>query len=167
MTDTSLIQKLMDEAYDKWQDNDWSKQDFRNYISKIMSREHLIAVQVGNLNYQVENGGFLQWHDNGYSMDLEDLISYCEEIGTKTCIKVKTLLEYVQDTISYFCTEAEEAMQLLTRNLFDNYAEVLRDCLWDQMSKHLSRYDQEYYDISDNFLSDVETYLAKTQEGGK
>ena len=167
MTNTSLIQKLMDEAYDKWQDNDWTKQDFRNYISENMSRAHLIAVQVGNLNYQVENGGFSQWHDNGYSMDLEDLISYCEEIGTEACMKVKTLLEYVQNAIDYFCIEAEEAIQLLTRNLFDGYAETLRECLWSQKTEQLNRYDQKYYDVNDDFLSDVERYLARTQEGGK
>lgn len=163
-----LIQELMNEAYDQWQNNeDWTMQDFRDYISKNMSREHLISVQVGNLNYQVENGGFFQWHGNGYSIDLENLISYCEEIGTEACVKVKTLLECIQDTIDYFRTEAEEAIQLLTRNSFDDYAEVLRDCLWDQMTENLNRYDQKYYNINNDFLSDVTTYLMRTQEGGK
>jgi len=159
MTDTGIIQQLMDEAYDKWQDNGWSKEDFRNYISKNMSREHLIAVQIGNLNYQVENGGFLQWYDNGYySMDLEDLITYCEEIKTKAATEVKVLLESVRDIIDFY-SSSTEAIELLNEHMFSEHAEILDSCLWDLISAHLDQHNRQYYGINDEFLSDVETYL--------
>lgn len=57
-------QILMNAAYDLWKKNtDWDKDAFFDRLDYPMR----LAVALGNLNYQVENGGFGQWHDNGYA----------------------------------------------------------------------------------------------------
>jgi len=70
----NLWEYIMHNAYSIWQNNDMSRDEF---LSKISPYEKL-AVQFGNLNYQVENGGLQQWDDNGYSSDYEDLHSFIE-----------------------------------------------------------------------------------------
>jgi len=70
-------QILMDEVYDLWRAEPTKK---RLNIAESLSPLHKIAVQLGNLNYQVENGGFMQWIDNGYcEEDLYDLIDICNK----------------------------------------------------------------------------------------
>jgi len=55
-------QQIMDQAYKKWTDKSWDLSDFINVLDRV-ERE---AVVLGKLNQQVENGGFMQWIDNGY-----------------------------------------------------------------------------------------------------
>lgn len=162
MPEKSRIQQLMDEAYDQWQSNDnWSLEDFRRHIVKNMTKEHLMAVQIGNLNYQVENGGFLQWHDNGYSIDIEDLISYCKEINTEASRKVKGLLYEVQEFLEFHYEGKKKIIDLLVRNMMEDYVETIKDCFQLQLSHNFNNLDNKYYKINDKFLSDVETFLKR------
>ena len=73
------IQDLMNTAYERWQKNDdWSKDDFRVSLDAWEK----IAVHTGNLNYQVENGGFSQWYFNNYYTPevLDFLIELCDTV---------------------------------------------------------------------------------------
>ena len=47
-----LTQKLMDNAYDKWNKSEWN----HNQFLKELSEAERVAVVCGNLNYQVCNG---------------------------------------------------------------------------------------------------------------
>jgi len=155
-------QQLTNEAYGKWQySNDWTLQDFRNYIKENLTQQHLIAVQITNLHYQVKDGGFFRWYSNGYSIDLEDLILYCKEIGTEAAIKVKALLEFVADIICFFDDKFDSVMELLYENIFNDCVNLLVNCLEQKMTGQLKQYDRQYYKISDKFLSDVEEYLVQ------
>jgi len=166
---TDIIQQLTNEAYGKWQySNDWTLQDFRNYIKENLTQQHLIAVQVASLNYHVENGGFYQWYINGCSIDLKDLISHCESIASEACIEVREILEGVKDIISLCQNESGPVIELLLENGFTTYAHILHAKLKDYMRDKLKFYDKRYRSINDIFLSDVETYLTKIrEEGGK
>ena len=68
-----IHQQLMDEAYEEWQKHaeTWDKDVFFDHLDFI----HRVAVALGNLNYQVRNGGFAQWHDNGYSESHYDFLT--------------------------------------------------------------------------------------------
>lgn len=60
----SIHQQLMDSAYELCQKHkNWDKDDFFDHLDYIQK----VAVALGNLNYQVENGGFSQWGFNGYA----------------------------------------------------------------------------------------------------
>ena len=72
------LQTLMNEVYDAWRKDTANKS--RLEMADSFSPIHVAAVQLGNLNYQVENGGFLQWWDNGYKKeDIHDLIEMCKK----------------------------------------------------------------------------------------
>ena len=87
------IQELMDAAYERWQANDWSRDQF---IMRL-SWEEKVAVTIGNLNYQVCNGGFMQWHDNGYSQHTKELLEALNEVGTEAALAaVELVLRFVE-----------------------------------------------------------------------
>lgn len=78
MSDNSLTQQLMNEVYNKWQEEGEMRHTRMGIIKKYFTPKHKAAVQLGSMNYQVCNGGWSQWHNNGYSDDLEDLIEYAK-----------------------------------------------------------------------------------------
>lgn len=126
----AVIQPIMDAAYAKWSDN-WTQRFFwmnLTYIEKV-------AVFVGNLNYQVENGGFYQWVDNRYSECLPELKIILDEIGTPTAKRVKQL--------------ARAAVEIVR--------ELENDDDWFESDEM----DNEYYAIKELFLSDTAVYLQK------
>jgi len=150
------IGQLVKEARDRWKNQ---LAEFRDYVEENLSRAHLIALQVSDLDRQVRDGGFRQWYYKGYNIDLENLISYCQEIGTVACMKVKTLLEHIREVIN--SSRQSKAVNLLRDNGFDDYAEVLGDALLEKVLDSLDRYNQDYYSINHDFLSDVEKYLRR------
>ena len=73
----SIHQEIMDKAYEKWHENkDWNYYDFISNISEV----ERIAVLLGNMNYQIENGGLLQFFENGFLGYVDDIISYLFEV---------------------------------------------------------------------------------------
>lgn len=62
MTDYNNLQTLMNTAYAKF-----TKGRNREEWFEELDYKERCAVAIGNLNYQVENGGFAQWADNGYA----------------------------------------------------------------------------------------------------
>ena len=68
-------QDMMDEVYEYW--NEDTKNRTRISSAKHFGSKHVIAVRLGNFNYQVDNGGTSQWVHNGYAEeDLEPLIEF-------------------------------------------------------------------------------------------
>jgi len=130
----SFHQQLMNEAYDVWhKHNEWGYSDFLENIPKYLSTLHLYAVVIGNLNYQVENGGWYQWYMNGYNVGidyvqdaLDEFSSFsdkAEEYGTK-----------LQNTL-------EEALELLER--YEDIDDALNWGDFDRLQKLLYRYGIE------------------------
>jgi hypothetical protein len=91
-------QEIMEQAYDWWQTE--AKHLNRSEFVQSLSPLYKAAVQLGNFNYQIGNGGFLQWHDNGYSEDLKDLLIICKRgrsQGIQIFEEVEKLLREFQD----------------------------------------------------------------------
>lgn len=66
----------MDEAYSLFERNEnpvdeWGIEDLFDHLDYL----HRVAVALGNLNYQVGNGGFSQWYFNGYADCHYDFLS--------------------------------------------------------------------------------------------
>ena len=59
---TQRLQDIMSAAYDRWTDG-MGKDDFWAQLSP----DEQVVVAIGNWNYQTENGGMIQWYDNGYA----------------------------------------------------------------------------------------------------
>lgn len=97
MSENSITQKLMDEVYTKWNTEEYRTMDRLEVIGNFFTPVHRAAIQLGNMNYQVNNGGWSQWHLNGYSEDLEDIIEIAKK-GTAQGIKYfDTLLQILTD----------------------------------------------------------------------
>jgi hypothetical protein len=122
----------MDAAYDKW-NNQWKGVNYEEFVNRLDYAERL-AVLTGNLNYQVENGGWVQWFDNRYGKEApllrQTLLPYCERFESVAAVA------RIMDTA-------------VIRNKRDEEEENFDDL------------DTEYYDIGDTFLKDVEVILSE------
>jgi len=136
------MEHLMDMAYNMWSsDHSMGKEDFwlrLDYPERI-------AVFIGNLNYQVENGGFMQWHDNGYSTCGEDIIRILTTVGG--CDEVIRLVRHALGEIRKY--EEENAY---IESDFDELA-------YNILEEKLSKLDIAFYEVNTVMLTHVETYL--------
>jgi hypothetical protein len=138
-------QKVMDAAYEKWQANrGWSYSDFVNHLDYLEK----VVVVTGNLNYQVENGGFMQWHDNGYSEMSSILLSFLEnELETDAAINVAALVRSCRYRYGQVDTKREKWGD------HDDYDDPDTDDLSNQ-----------YYELNDALMNDLEAYVVRKQE---
>jgi hypothetical protein len=121
---------VMDQAYDRWSVKPhWTK---RQFLAQLNDEERF-AVCTGNLNYQVTNGGFVQWKQNGY--------------GTlPTC-------RYLIEVLGRLGTDAaNKAVELLKRFLESRTTHP-------GAKKPLSALDEPYYEICQQLGRDIEAAL--------
>ena len=132
---TCLTQKLIDEVYEKWQ-GDYS---FTEFASRFFTPAHSIAAKLGEMNYQVGNGGWEQWHSNGHSEDLDDLIKITKD-GLKHSIK-----------------HFDKLFKILRKIKNLGHPETYDE---ETYCKLISKYDDEYYEIDeDDLINSFDEYL--------
>ena len=136
-----LWQFIMDHAYDKWKDNNMSREEFLNQLTDYEK----IAVKFGNFNYQVENGGLFQWDDNGYSDDLDSLYDF---INDSSYSKKDKFLE-ILDNFSNVKSAIEE---------LDDYSDWYEEDRATRLNS-LNYCDKDYYNIKDSWIAYFNDYL--------
>ena len=139
----SLWSFIMDQSYDIWKNNSMSRDEF---LSKLSDYEKL-AVKFGNFNYQVENGGLMQWDCNGYSEDLDDL----QEFLTKSDYSKKDRFLGILDAFS----NVKDAINKLDK--YDDWYDEDMNTRWNS----LETFDKDYYSFKDNWIEYFEDYLFK------
>ena len=79
----TLHQQIMDQAYDKWSDDKhWTKAMFWDHLNY----QEKVAISLGTLNYQIGNGGFVQWYDNDYyKHHMKFLLGFFRELEYSKC----------------------------------------------------------------------------------
>lgn len=156
-------QELMDEVYSKWQElSKENKKITKNEVLKLFPKKYSVAVKLGNLNYQVENGGFSQWCFNGYlDEDIKDLEGYIDTAKknniTNIDILEKSLLPIIEVYENPFrnytlveCNECEGVGH------FEDEEECCRCGGTGIVEIDFNDYMVEYYDFGDeerNFFS--------------
>jgi hypothetical protein len=140
-------QKVMDAAYEKWQANkEWSYSDFVNHLDYLEK----VVVVTGNLNYQVENGGFMQWHDNGYSTANSTLVWFLEnELATDASKEVAKLIRTCVGRYAQVDTG---------RNRWSNFDDD------DDSDPYTNDLSNQYYELNDALMNDLEAYVVRKQE---
>jgi hypothetical protein len=140
----------------------WSKETFWAQLDE----RRLIAVLTGNMNYQVENGGWLQWCDNGYvecASELEAILR--ETIGTKTAVEVADMVTRVANAWEQFQSDKNETPGIAFCRCDD---EDECDCeteddIWqgahDEFSSVAEPLDTRFYQLNEQFMADVEKFL--------
>ncbi len=134
-----VLQGLMTKAYDKFT----TDLTYDQFVFQLDFDEK-VAVLAGNLNYQVENGGFMQWADNGYISQMDALSIVLEQIDTETTNKVAHMLRHVAD---------------LTQD--DEYQRC--DGAWEDFVSGCDHLDTDFYKINQQFLDEVEAFIVKKQ----
>lgn len=140
----------MDNCYDRWQQHNrdikdgglkWSYNDF---IDQLTPYEKT-AVILGNLNYQVENGGFMQWDDNGYSDYYDDIYDFIESTDFVDKDKLIDLVDEFQSI--------KDSIDKL--DSYDDF--YTEDC--ETRYRSMNNLDSRYYDIEDSWKDYVNEYL--------
>lgn len=132
------LQTSVNAAYSRWQANSsWSMEDFWDSLDA----KERFAVFLGNLNYQVENGGFSQWFFNRYGC--QQTVSYIE----RACARIGTV--YTKQ-VAMLVTEA---WQLHQEGNDDD----------EDGCDPLSTLDEAFYKVNDQFMADCEAFIT----GGK
>ena len=136
------FQDIMTQAYERYRANPhWSHQDFQNQLVGM----EVIAIPLGNFNYQVENGGFIQWIDNGYAkVGLTNLKIGLQMIGTETA---KAALELVAEVENVLGDSADS-------NDFDEDE-------WEIMYRSLGPLNSKYYLINEQLVIDADEFFSK------
>ena len=160
-------QDIMNEAYARWQNNDWSQEQFWNQLSYVEK----VAVFTGNLNYQVENGGFAQWIDNGYSDCADDLIDILSKLGTSTCLIVAGMIKNAMERKEnanyecFYCLHGCECPPEIYEDQDDNeYEDYVCWCECECTYAEYDDLDTGFYKINDQFLADVQEWLNEQGE---
>ncbi len=105
--DKSHWQKLMDDAYDAWQNHNdeaasksqkiWTYSEF---LATLDAKKRQ-AVLLGNLNYQIGNGGVEQWVDNGYACTAPELLAVLALMGSPRAMELANKLgRFVDDYVN-------------------------------------------------------------------
>lgn len=128
---------LMHKAYAMFRKHDeWTLNDFYFNISPLERR----AVALGNLNYQVGNGGFMQWINNGYA----------EESGNSIRLIANEITGNKKfPSLSKALTLAQIAMGYERYNHDDNEDEV----------EQLDKLDSQFYALV-KLENEMDDYLA-------
>lgn len=141
---TDKMQKLMNQAYDRWQANPtWTKARF--WVQ--LDYKEKIAVFFGNLNYQVTNGGWQQWAGNEYMTDesVKFIRLHLEEMDTEVSKKVLQLLN---------------TFAKLVDDLGGNVNRI-DDHDWDDFSAGEEPLNAPFYEVNDQLMAEVEAkYLS-------
>ncbi len=173
-------QAVLDVFYKDWQENKFTSYGEMISVAEKENPRFALCILLGKLNYQVNNGGFIQYFDNGYASsrerteDVEDFdllektVKLAREFLGGDFPEICTLLEEVYDSIDY----SYETCQYCSGSgsYYDEDEEVTcDDCDGDGEIKTdevglddylANRFDSRYYDLDvedkvSPFLEDI------------
>lgn len=147
----------MDDAYDLWRSKPGiSRED----LFDLISFKHKAAVVLGNLNYQVENGGFAQWIDNGYCLNihivkrvLEKFIKWENDGFEESKKHAQKVIDMLAEIEQYIDLNKED------RGCMGSYLLNKDEDAEDEMGEMLNKYDAEYYAFSDFLFEGLEAWF--------
>lgn len=135
------------EPYPAWQDRVefahafWNigHHDYKDVVREMRLPQDVVdAFVLAKLNYQVQNGGFAQWHCNDYSECSKEVEWALDRINTETSKKV---LEIVK--------KAVRVIRSFSGIDFDNL--------------QLNELDSEYYTLNEQFEKDIGAYFENLE----
>jgi len=141
----SIHQTLMDKAYARWISNSDEIVTYDDFVDSLKGDE-LVAVLVGNFNYQVVNGGLEQWEGNGYSRHSK---------------RLREVLLAMKD----LCSLAPVVLGIVEEfeDIMDTDDGLNDEDYWDSIDEYGPNYDEldsRYYEVNEEFMTQCELYLA-------
>lgn len=162
-------QALCNIAYKRWQEGgDLHGKTYDVFVEQL-DEIFRIAVQFKNLNYQVENGGFLQWEDNGYSVDCDEIQDAIGTfIATPASLEVLDIVQcwvgdigHLDETFQTFKKASRYANFAILEDARDEFEEFINE----KKNIVLKELDERYYRVNQKFMDDIEEFFASTDEG--
>jgi len=135
MTEYLKFQATMTKAYEGYTE----KMDLKDFYASLNPWTRSV-VAFGNLNYQVENGGFSQWHDNGYYVGLDAILHGLIRLDTPEAGEMLNLIQSARDRLHY--------LDKLDEDEDDNWAGSKLDTL-----------DSAFYALAPKVLQQIEDSL--------
>ncbi len=139
------IQSRMDIFYEEFQkpENDNKKNDYIdivNYFKNTNRYDIVIATMLGNMNYQINNGGIEQWNDNGYvENSFKDIYNFVKK--------------------AYVILPETKKLRLWVREVFRLLKEQTQFEL-DTIDENVGDYEYERYDHEDSPMEKRGTELS-------
>lgn len=70
--DGEVLQSILNLGYSKWRENEgWTYDDMVKWVSSEYGEFAALCILLGKYNYQVNNGGHKQYHDNCFTGDVK------------------------------------------------------------------------------------------------
>lgn len=139
-------QTLMDEAYKGWE----SDTTYMDFLASLPAG-HRYAVLLGNMNYQVENGGWSQWIGNGYAEAGDQLLDVLSMMR-RTCPLATEVASMVRKAVDV----AERAQGGDPWNEYGHYNDRYVEDIYNELD------DRAYYAINGDFMKQTEIWLRRT-----
>ncbi len=146
-----IWQHLMNEAYAQWKDT-LTYERWLEIIGPVRRK----AVLLGNLNYQVHNGGFNQWVDNAYGLHAMDVLEILGEIDTNNSLEVSEMIEQICPYINF---------ESVPEGFGANYWRTDENNDWCMGNTIADSIDEQYYSINDDLMEDIEVFLKSLLKG--
>lgn len=145
------FQNHLDRFHEVWQKEGGSMAD--HFTKSGFGPKTKAAVLIAKLNYQVQNGGFLQWHGNGYSEHGAETVESLKKVGGPSCLKAAVLVERALDCI----VEVDE----FHRDSEDDESDGPQD-EWQATCENIKceGLDTAYYALDDGICDEVEAWLT-------
>lgn len=148
-------------------DKKFNGENDRSFVASLSKLER-VAQLLAWLNYQVGNGGFRQWVDNGYGVYVNETIDVLALIGGEIAVDIAKMLmeleEYIDTSVenrgffgNYWITEEPEPW-ISDDDDDDGWIEPdEEDCRgWDLCED----FDTKYYSFDDTWIPLVEKWLT-------
>lgn len=155
MPDYPILESIMEAAYEKYPEKG-------PFLPTLSPRERNV-VALGNLNYQVENGGFHQWVSNGYCsrMAVETLNEFLTKLGTPEALEVLGMVNKVADCVDLDATNMGFCGDYWTDE--PDYDEEDEEWGYDpeqERINNLNSLDNRFYEINDALMQAAEDHYA-------
>lgn len=174
---------LLDVIHNEWQKNkDWNYDKVLEWTSKNLGNIPLIAMYLAKYNYQVGNGGHMQYYDNGYASSTSNGFSSKYKDTEKHEKFIKLFEELELDKILPSGKKALYIMSQFDSDLLSgggddssynrsyNYGYDDEDDEEEEEMDYsgLESLDEQWYEINDDVMEEFEKYLKSlTLDGEK
>jgi len=135
-------QELMDQAYAKWKSEGGIKEMGYNEFVDSLPKNEQYAVLLGNLNYQVCNGGWIQWCDNGYCTKIAIVTKVVAQMNTELSKRVLAMLKQVESTLKDEVVAGEVASHGWGGDYFANMEPEEEEC-WNCRGEGTLSYEDD------------------------
>ena len=138
---TPTYDKLVDDVYDGWREVQCTTSEFFG----LCNAQEQAAIVVCWLDTQVQNGGIMQWRDNGYS----DFVVQTTDVLYGSGIAIA---EEIAEKVNTFVQAADEIASDWSEDDELEHAYELTEPIAE-------KFDDWYYEVCNEFLVQFNTYL--------